>query len=127
MANITNTQGGKPVGRAVEHGAFDGPKLDFATLLGAVGAFSVIALAMLLGGQPLSFVDLPALLIVLAGSFLVTTISFTWDEVVQAQGLMVRAAYSSFSETSPTGTTTSLSTCTTVQRAVPATCARHCR
>jgi chemotaxis protein MotA len=35
----------------------------------------------------------PALLIVFGGTFLVTTISFSWDEVVRAQGVMLRAVF----------------------------------
>ncbi len=67
-----------------------GPSIDAATLLGVFGAFTVIALAMVLGGAPGSFVDIPALLIVFGGTFLVTTISFTLDEVARAQGVMLR-------------------------------------
>lgn len=68
-----------------------GPGIDFATLLGAVGAFTVIALAMALGGSPEAFVDVPALLIVFGGTFLVTTISFSFDEIIKSQGIMFRA------------------------------------
>lgn len=68
------------------------PVVDFATLLGISGAFVMIAGAMVLGGQPSAFLDVPAILIVVGGTFLVTTISFSLSEVGQAQGLMFRAA-----------------------------------
>ena len=68
------------------------PTVDFATLLGVSGAFAMIAGAMVLGGQPSAFVDIPAILIVIGGTFLVTSVSFTLAEVGQAQGLMMRAA-----------------------------------
>ena len=67
------------------------PTVDIATLLGVSGAFLVIGAAMVLGGSPGSFVDLPAILIVVGGTFLVTTVSFTLAEVVHAQRVMLRA------------------------------------
>ncbi len=68
------------------------PGLDLATLLGVFGAFAVIAIAMVLGGSVDAFFNLPSVLIVIVGTFLVTTVSFTLDEVVRAQGVMLRAA-----------------------------------
>ncbi|WP_240932663.1 motility protein A [Pelagibius litoralis] len=68
------------------------PTVDFATLLGISGAFAMIAGAMVLGGQPSAFLDIPAVLIVIGGTFLVTTVSFSLGEVGHAQGLMFRAA-----------------------------------
>ena len=69
-----------------------GPTVDFATLLGVGGAFAMIAGAMMLSGQAASFLDIPSILIVIAGTFLVTTVSFSLNEIGQAQGLMFRAA-----------------------------------
>ncbi len=91
MASVsaTDRDGARSVG-AIPAGK--GPSIDVATLLGVFGAFTVIALAMVLGGAPGSFVDIPALLIVFGGTFLVTTISFTLDEVARAQRVMLRAA-----------------------------------
>ncbi len=65
--------------------------IDTATLFGVSGAFLVIGAAMVLGGSPESFVDLPAILIVIGGTFLVTTVSFSLAEVVHAQRVMLRA------------------------------------
>lgn len=67
------------------------PALDFATIMGVSGAFAVIIAAMILGGSPQAFVDIPAMLIVLGGSFLVTTISFSLGEVMRAQNVMLKA------------------------------------
>jgi len=89
MANISTTQTDQ--GRGFGGGAALRPRLDLATLLGVAGGFSVIAAAMMLGGSLGAFVDLPALLIVVAGTFLVTTISYSLDEVLRAQSLMARA------------------------------------
>ncbi len=90
MANVST------VGRARAPGGGAAPanraaSIDIATLGGALGAFFVIGAAMVLGGSPKSFVDIPALLIVIGGTFLVTTISFSWEDVVRAQGVMLRA------------------------------------
>lgn len=69
--------------------------LDFATLLGVAGGFILIVSAMILGGSLGSFIDIPAMLIVLGGTFMVTSISYTLKEVVRAQSVMLRAiAYS---------------------------------
>ena len=95
MANITTgeaggaraEQAGAPANAAAPRRAAN---IDFATLIGASGAFIVIALAMVVGGSSGSFVDVPALLIVVGGSFLVTTISFSFDEVMSAQKVMLR-------------------------------------
>ena len=66
-------------------------RVDFATFFGVLGGLAMIGLAMFLGGSAGSFVNLPGILIVLGGSFLVTTASFTLDEVARAQGVMLRA------------------------------------
>ncbi|MFQ5785221.1 MAG: motility protein A [Alphaproteobacteria bacterium] len=58
--------------------------LDFATIFGLVAGLGLIGTAILLGGAPLAFVDVPALLIVFGGTFAVTTMSFSLDEVMRA-------------------------------------------
>jgi chemotaxis protein MotA len=68
------------------------PIVDFATLLGVGGAFAMIVTAMMLSGQAASFLDIPSVLIVIGGTFLVTTVSFSLGEIARAQGLMLRAA-----------------------------------
>ncbi|MCZ4280527.1 MotA/TolQ/ExbB proton channel family protein [Kiloniella laminariae] len=67
-------------------------KVDYATLVGIGGAFLTILIAMFLGGSAGSFFNLPSILIVIGGTFLVTTTSFTFDEIVRAQKTMVKAA-----------------------------------
>ena len=68
-----------------------GPTLDFATLIGVIGSFAMIGGAIYLGGSIANFVNLPGLLIVLGGTALVTTVSFTLREVVKAQRVVLRA------------------------------------
>ena len=90
MANISSTGGSRQP--AIN---FDdlptGSSLDLATLAGVLGAFALIATAMVLGGSPGAFLDIPALLIVLGGSFLVTSVSFSVGEIFRAQGVMLKA------------------------------------
>ena len=68
------------------------PTVDYATLMGVFGAFFVIGTAMVLGGSPESFVDLPAILIVVGGTLLVTSISFSLEEVSRAGSVVWRTA-----------------------------------
>ena len=42
--------------------------MDLATLVGIAGAFGIVALAMVLGGDILVFVNVPSILVVLGGS-----------------------------------------------------------
>ena len=89
MANISAT-GKVGVGGRQAPGA-ESPGLDLATLLGVLGAFAIIATAMVIGGSPRSFVDLPAILIVFGGTLLVTTASFSISEMLGARAVAWRA------------------------------------
>ena len=90
MANLSSTDGKAPPMVSLDD-LPSGTSVDFATLGGVLGAFAMIVTAMALGGSPGAFVDVPALLIVIGGSFLVTSISFSAVEVVRAQGVMLKA------------------------------------
>lgn len=72
--------------------AAGGRRLDLATLLGLASALALIAMALALGGSAGTFLDLPSALIVLGGTFAVTTISFSLEEVARAQAMMLHAA-----------------------------------
>ena len=54
--------------------------LDLATVIGLLVAFALIAVAILLGGSPLAFVDLPAICIVIGGTFGVVTACYSIGE-----------------------------------------------
>lgn len=58
--------------------------LDVATLLGLVAALGVVAVAMLAGGTLRAFLDPPSILLVLGGTFAVTTACFSMADVTQA-------------------------------------------
>jgi chemotaxis protein MotA len=90
MAQVSTTQtsGSRAASIARANG---GPSIDIATILGVIGAFAVIGIAMSVSGSVKSFVDVPSVLIVLGGTFLVTTISYSLGEIWRAQSVMLRA------------------------------------
>ena len=66
-------------------------RLDHATLLGLVAGFGLLVTAMLLGGSARAFVDLPAVLIVIGGTFGVTMISFSLGDIVRLPSVVLKA------------------------------------
>ena len=60
-------------------------KMDLATLFGLIAALALIAVAIVMNGSPLAFVDVPAILMVVLGTFAVTAISYTGEELREAQ------------------------------------------
>jgi len=67
--------------------------LDFATIFGLFGSFAVITAAVLLGGSVTAFYNLPSVLIVLGGTFLVTTMSYSIFEMLRSQKLILRTLF----------------------------------
>lgn len=63
---------------------------DFATVVGVVGAFALIIAAMVLGGSPGAFVDIPSVLIVIGGTAMVTTTCFTLREMGQTARVVLK-------------------------------------
>lgn len=53
-------------------------------LVGLIAGFLLVITAMVMGGAPLAFVDMPAMIIVLGGTVAVTAISFSLEEIRQA-------------------------------------------
>ena len=64
--------------------------MDIATTLGLAVGFLLLAAAILLGGSPFAFVDLPSVLIVVGGTFAVTMISFSLEEMIRAQSVLLQ-------------------------------------
>ena len=64
---------------------------DLATVLGLVSGFVLVSSAIAFGGSASSFIDLPALLIVVGGTFAITMVSFNLDEILRAQVVVLKA------------------------------------
>ncbi len=58
--------------------------MDFATILGLLAGATVVAIAILLGGSVSSFINVPSILIVLAGGFAATLIRFPLGGIARA-------------------------------------------
>ena len=69
--------------------------IDFATFLGLFGALGLIVAAILYEGSWQSFINVPAILLVVAGTFAVTAVSYSVQEVFQAQPIMMRTLFRS--------------------------------
>jgi chemotaxis protein MotA len=65
--------------------------VDFATLIGLVGAMMLIASAVILGVSPDVFLNAPALLIVIGGSLLVVLAKFSFQQFLGAFKAAARA------------------------------------
>lgn len=64
---------------------------DFSTALGVIVTLTLIAIAMSLGGNILSFVDLRSILIVVAGTFFLTVACTTFSEVMRVPALIMKS------------------------------------
>lgn len=58
--------------------------MDLATLLGLLGGFGIIIMAMMLGGSLSMFADVPSVLIVLVGTILVAMMKFSLGQFLGA-------------------------------------------
>jgi len=64
---------------------------DPASLVGLVGVIVVLAVAIMVGGTPLAFIDFPAIAIVIGGTTMVTLMSFPIEEFLRAPVTIARA------------------------------------
>lgn len=64
------------------------PSMEIATLVGISCGFLMIAAAILLGGAPESFINVPSVLIVVGGTLSVTVACFSIGEVVRTFRIM---------------------------------------
>ncbi|WP_459851132.1 motility protein A [Dongia sp. agr-C8] len=69
--------------------------IDFATFIGLFGAIGLIVAAILLEGRWTAFINVPAILLVVLGTFAVTSVSYSIGEVFQAQPIMLRTLFRS--------------------------------
>lgn len=72
-----------------------GGAIDFATFFGLFGAIGLIVAAILLEGTWTAFINVPAILLVIFGTFAVTAVSYSIGEVIQAQPIMLRTLFRS--------------------------------
>jgi chemotaxis protein MotA len=69
--------------------------IDFATFFGLFGAIGLIVAAILIEGRWTAFINVPAILLVVVGTFAVTAVSYSIQEVFQAQPIMLRTLFRS--------------------------------
>jgi chemotaxis protein MotA len=65
--------------------------MDLATIIGLVGGFGLVLAAMVLGGAPLAFLDVPSMLIVVGGVAATTFIMFPMSTVIGAVKVALKA------------------------------------
>lgn len=65
--------------------------MDIATLLGLVGAFAIVIMAMVLGGSVLVFVNVPSLLVVIGGTTFAVLMKFTLKQYLGAFNVAAKA------------------------------------
>ena len=58
--------------------------VDLATIIGLVGAFAMVAMAMVIGGGLVLFIDVPSILIVLVGSHFVILMKYSMGQFLGA-------------------------------------------
>lgn len=63
---------------------------DMATIVGLIAAFALITAAILAGGAPRSFFNMPSILIVVGGTFAVVLICFSLDEVMNTAKVLAK-------------------------------------
>jgi len=64
--------------------------IDFATILGLLLGFTLIMLAISVGGDVPAFLDLPSALIVIGGTFAITMVCFTLQEIWRTQKTLLK-------------------------------------
>ncbi len=65
--------------------------MDLATLVGIIGAFSVVIASMVMGGSAGMFVNVPSLMIVLVGTLFVVLMKFSLAQFLGAMKVAVKA------------------------------------
>lgn len=63
---------------------------DIATLVGLIGGFGLIISAIILGGSPGSFINIPSVLIVIGGTICVTMMCFSLGEVLRTAKVLAK-------------------------------------
>ncbi|MEO0971722.1 MAG: flagellar motor protein PomA [Pseudomonadota bacterium] len=72
--------------------------MDLATVVGFIGAFGVMALAVMMGGAATVFINPPSILVVLGGTLLVVLSKFTMGQFMGAAQVAMKAILVKVSE-----------------------------
>ena len=67
--------------------------VDIATLFGIIGAFALIVTAIVLGGSPYAFIDLPSICIVIGGTFGITVACYSFRDVGTAFRIVMSTVF----------------------------------
>lgn len=67
--------------------------MDIGTVIGLVGTFTTILIAMLLGGSPLMFLDIPSVMVVVVGTITVTFIKYPLDHTLMCITIALKAFF----------------------------------
>lgn len=67
--------------------------MDIATLIGLIGGFGLVAGAIAIGGSMGAFIDIPSVLIVVVGTLMITSVSYTLPEIIKSQGLYMKTLF----------------------------------
>ena len=67
--------------------------MDFATIIGLVSGFGLVAIAIFIGGSPDFFFNIRAMLIVIGGTLAVTTICFSLTEMGRTGRVVVKTLF----------------------------------
>ena len=65
--------------------------MDLATLIGLIGAIATVGSAIVLGGAPDAFINVPSLIIVFVGSLLVTLMKFSLGQFLNSVKVAIKA------------------------------------
>jgi len=64
--------------------------VDLATIVGLVSGFGLVGAAIVMGGAPRSFIDIPSVLIVVGGTFAIVLTCFSVNEVLQTWRVLLK-------------------------------------
>lgn len=67
--------------------------LDLTTIFGLILTFSLISIAIMIGQSDANFFNVPSILIVVLGTITVTSISYSWDEFLNARKTIANSLF----------------------------------
>ncbi len=67
-----------------------GRSLDLATSVGLICGFALVVTAIMLGGNPKSFINVPSILIVVGGTLAITTVCYSLSEMVRTASVIAK-------------------------------------